>query len=526
MNQPVITPEPMSKSLRLELSVREPEVIAELNKYKEGPEREAFALAALRVGVLAIRQASGLLDANTVRVEGERLVGDIRELLTANTTTLLENVASTLKSYFDPTEGHLPERLDRLIKKDGELQSLLAQHLDGDGSVIARTLANHVGKESPLVRLLSPEEKQGIIAALSKAVGETLQTQREHILRQFSLDDKDSALCRLVTEMTGANGKLREDLAQDVQKLHEEFSLDNEQGSLSRLVARVEKAQGTISAEFSMDNQESALCRLVNLMETANAAINDNLTLDNENSPLFRLRRELTEIIERLEKSNSEFHQEVKVMLESFKARREEVARSTRHGVEFQEAVGTMLQAEAQKAGDIFEETANKTGVIPYCKVGDHVITLGAESAAPGAKIAVEAKENRSYDLASALKEIAKARRNRGAQVGLFVFSKTTSPPRQQPFARHGSDIIVIWDQEDQMSDVYLRAGLSVAKALAVQAKHSSEKKADIVALRSAVVAIQAQTSSLAAIETLARTVKRNGVKIGKKIITIKRTLT
>jgi hypothetical protein len=72
------------------------------------------------------------------------------------------------------------------------------------------------------------------------------------------------------------------------------------------------------------------------------------------------------------------------------------------------------------------------------------------------------------------------------------------------------------------MSDVYLRAGLSVAKALAVQARHSSESKADIVALRSAIDTITAEMSSLTAIESLANTVRRNGEKIRKKIIAIK----
>jgi prefoldin subunit 5 len=135
-----------------------------------------------------------------------------------------------------------------------------------------------------------------------------------------------------VAEVTGANGRLRKDLAEDVQNLQQEFSLDNEQGALSRLVTRVEKARNTISEQFSLDNKESALCRLVGLMESANSAINANLTLDNENSPLYRLRRELTDIIGRLEKSSSEFHEEVKVTLESFKARKAEAARSTRHG--------------------------------------------------------------------------------------------------------------------------------------------------------------------------------------------------
>jgi hypothetical protein len=443
----------------------------------------------------------------------------------ANTAELRENVGSTLKSYFDPTDGHLPQRLDRLIKKDGELHDLLAHHLDGDDSIIARTLAKHIGKDSPLLRLLSLDEKEGIIAVLSEAVRAALQTQREQILGQFSLDDKESALSRLVAEMTGANGKLREDFSQDVQKLQREFSLDNEHGALSRLVMRVEKAQKTISDEFSLDNEQSALCRLVKLMETANSTINDNLTLDNEDSPLCRLRRELTGIIERLEKSNSEFQQEVKITLETFKARREEAARSTRHGGEFEEAVGSVLQADAQKAGDVCEATGNRTGAIGYCKTGDHVIKLGAESAAPGARIALEAKEDQSYDLAKALKEIEEARRNREAQVGIFVFSKTTAPAGLEPFARHGKDIVVVWDRDDPDSDIYLRVAVSLAKALVVRERLADEKSKDVALVRTAILAITTDAETLSQISTWAATVKRNGEKIGKKAEILKRKL-
>src|SRR5207237_459471 len=125
-----------------------------------------------------------------VRAEGERLVGSVRELLTTNTAGFVASLSATLKSYFDPAEGHLPQRLDRLISKDGELQSLLVRHLDGDESVIARTLTKHIGKESPLLRLLSPEESEGVVAALTKSVVEVLQVQQAHVLNQFSLDDK------------------------------------------------------------------------------------------------------------------------------------------------------------------------------------------------------------------------------------------------------------------------------------------------------------------------------------------------
>ena len=68
MNQ-VITLEMPPKTMYLELTIRESEVIAELSKYQEGTERDEFALSALRIGILALRQASGVLDANAVRIK-------------------------------------------------------------------------------------------------------------------------------------------------------------------------------------------------------------------------------------------------------------------------------------------------------------------------------------------------------------------------------------------------------------------------------------------------------------------------
>jgi len=509
----------LATCVRLSLTLREPEVVLELNKYEDGTDREQFAVSALRIGVLALRQASGVIDANAIRTEGERLVGSVRELLTSNAATFLSSVASTLKSYFDPTEGHFPQRLDRLIKKDGELQSLLANHLDGDESVLAQTLSKQIGEGSPLLQLLAPEDSNGLVASLSKAVAETLDMQRTQILRQFSLDDKESALSRLVNEMTGTNGKLREDFAKDVERLHQEFSLDNESGALSRLVGRVEKAQRTISEQFSLNNKESALCRLVGLMESANSVIKDNLTLDNEQSPLYRLRRELTEIIQKMQESSTAFHEQVKITLESFKTRREEAARSTRHGVEFEEAVGRVLLTESQRSGDVFEETGAKTGVISYCKMGDHVITLGAESAVPGAKIVVEAKEDKSYDLAKALKEIEQARRNREAQAGVFVFSRDTAPRGLEHFLRHGKHIAVVWDRDDPATDIFLRVGLSVAKALVIRDQLSDIKnKSSVQAVKSALNAITSDVTVLEEIAKWATTVRRSGEKIGKKV--------
>jgi hypothetical protein len=52
-------PETIPYSLPLELTVVDPEVVAELCAKQEGRERDEYALGALRLGVLAFKQARG-----------------------------------------------------------------------------------------------------------------------------------------------------------------------------------------------------------------------------------------------------------------------------------------------------------------------------------------------------------------------------------------------------------------------------------------------------------------------------------
>ena len=282
---PVPTPGENGNTLRLELTIKDQEVIGELQKFNDGQIRNEFALSALKIGVLTLRQASGIIDSQVVRHEGEKIVDSLREVLTANATRFHDALSTTLQKYFDPNDGDLPQRFDRLVRNGGELQSVLALHLDGNDSTIARTLAKHIGEQSPLFRILSPNQSDGLQATLTQSIQQALNCQRDHILKQFSLDDKESCALRLISELGGANGRLRADLSDDLNKLTKEFSLDNKEGALCRLVTRVDRAQQTIADQFSQDNENSALNRLSGLIKTANSSIESRLTLDDENLP-------------------------------------------------------------------------------------------------------------------------------------------------------------------------------------------------------------------------------------------------
>lgn len=506
-------------SLRVELVVTDSDSVQELVLREAGRDRTDYSLCALRIGLLSLKHARGQIDADAVRREGDRLLRDLNETMESYREELNDSLSRALKDYFDPSSGRFQERVERLIKKDGELEQVLRRQIGSEGSELANTLAAHVGENSPLMKLLDPDESRGLVNAVQSSTEQILQTERGRILAEFSLDNKDSALSRLVAELSEENGRLRADLENRLDEVTQEFSLDREDSALSRLVSKVERAQATIAREFSLDNDDSALSRISHLLNETTGAISSNLTLDKDGSALSLLRRELVDILQRHENQASLFQKEVTNALQAMKARREESLRSTTHGRQFEDVVVEFVQREAQGCGDIATLTSNTSGEIKYCKVGDAVVELGPDCTASGAKFVVEAKENASYDLNRARTEIETGRKNRGACVGLFVFSQQSAPAGLQPLLRYGNDIFVVWDAQDVQSDVILKAALSLARALCIREVSARQAEAvDFESVDASILTIEREAERLANMKTWTQTIQSNSDKVLREI--------
>jgi hypothetical protein len=507
--------------LLLELTVDDPDTIAELCQHTGGDDRERYALSALRIGVLALRQARGQVDGEQIRRQTDHMLHALEARLGEHAALVHNRLTASLKDYFDPESGRFQERVNRLIRKDGELEDLLRRQIGTEDSELTKTLAAHFGDESPLLKLLTPDESRGLLKALRDTFGEQLQSQRDRILGEFSLDNKDGALSRLIDELNTHHGKLTDNLQEKIDGVIKEFSLDEENSALSRLVKNVEGAQRTITREFSLDNDASALSRLKGLLVSTQQAIDSNLTLDNDESALSRLRKEVLDILAAHSKTNQSFQEEVKLTLSKMVVQREEAARSTTHGLVFEDVVCEFLSREALKLGDIATRTGDSTGLIKNRKVGDCVIELGPESAAPTARIVVEAKEKDQYPIAQAREEIDEARRNRGAQVGLFVYSAGLAPAEMlaAPLVRYGNDVFVIWNPEDPATDLFLKTAFTLVRALCVRtACHSDAEAADFRAIDEAICEIEKRTEGLNEIETSAKTIQSGSEKILKRV--------
>ncbi len=255
-------------------------------------------------------------------------------------------------------------------------------------------------------------------------------------------------------------------------------------GAASRFLA----SQNQISAQFSLDNPESGLTRIVQRIES--------------------LERTQTE-------RAREFETRVTGILDKLVMRREESRRGTQHGNDFEALMADRLQASCIDGDDVLEAVGTTTGLVPRSKVGDFLVTLGPDSAAPGAAIVVEAKAREGMTLKATLEEADEARRNRGASVCLFVHATRTAPAGLPELRRWGNDIVVIWDDDDAATDIRLKAAYQAAKALAIRAgQHDEQEAASLAEMDGAIEAIRKQITGFEEIQTTARTVINSGDKI------------
>lgn len=241
-------------------------------------------------------------------------------------------------------------------------------------------------------------------------------------------------------------------------------------------------------------------------------------SLDTEHSALSRLKRALNDEVQTLVKKHEDFRTEVTAALSAMQARRKADERGTVHGLDFEAALAAFVHSEAQRMGDLAVSCGNTAGFVKGCKTGDLTVTLGDESAAPGAAIVWEAKQSFGYSLKDALDELDTARKNREAQIGIFVFSAKTAPPHLEPFYRRDCDLIVVWNSEDPSSEILLRAAYSLARALAIrQSREQSDSAEALRGIDQQIRAVERQAAYLDEIRIWAETVRNNGEKISNR---------
>ena len=89
----------------------------------------------------------GTLDSDTLRREGDRVMEELGARLNAWRSKFEERVTGTLTLYFDPQAGTFVDRVNRLVRDDGELASVVRRQVAEvpdlrRGSILARSEIN------------------------------------------------------------------------------------------------------------------------------------------------------------------------------------------------------------------------------------------------------------------------------------------------------------------------------------------------------------------------------------------------
>ncbi len=281
------------------------------------------------------------------------------------------------------------------------------------------------------------------------------------LLRQ-NFADGDGRLPRTLEAFLGDRGKLRS----LTDELFDETKRDSAIGRIKALLGAYLEGDGS---------------RLAQLLDPTRLG-----------SPLHQFRGEIAE-------GFSKLNERIAALEASSTARAQERAKGTAKGADFEDLLEALLGELARGAGDLLDRTAAETGAVLKSKKGDFVLTLDpALTRGHDVRVVVEAKD-RPLSMRAIRDELRAAKENRGAAVGVAVFTPAHAPSGVAPFSLAGGDVYCVVDP-DVPEPATLEAAIRLARLLALASLDEREVEVDAARIHAALTAIRQE---LEAIKTL-----------------------
>ncbi|HSP14484.1 MAG TPA: hypothetical protein VLV78_07015 [Thermoanaerobaculia bacterium] len=479
---------------------RRPETIALYEELNE-THREQLAFDAWSVGQRAVANAYRQAEEARLADIGQALRDDLERECRSFVARQEETLVQVLTRYFDPKDGKVVARLDSFLRDGGELTTAMEKYLSPERGLLAQTLAREVGLTSPIFKMLSPTESQGVVQVMQNRIEEALGAHHADFLRALDPLCEDGAVARFLKSLRDQLRAADADREQQLATAVKALDANDENSLLSRLIRETELARQHLLTAMNPEIPGSPLGVLKNALTDL---LQQHATGQREAFAAF-------------EEKQIQSTNEIRETVARFDERRRNDARSVRGGFSFQDAVVRFVMGSTQGAPILTDVTANTVGSLAGCKVGDLVLELTTESAFPGAKVVIEAKREQGFTVQNALKEVEVARANRGASAGVFVLSRAHAPLGFPPFARHGSDVLVLWDDSDDLTDPYLHAALLLALSVASRS-HRPEDSGNIAALSDIEHRIQNELERLEKMRDLASKIERQAHELQDEI--------
>ena len=366
-----------------------------------------------------------------------------------------KSIDEALRKFFDPKDGKVYERLQHFIGDKGVLEQQLQKCLAPDNGLMATTLARQVGESSPLLKMLSPTDSEGVVKSLEVQVQKVLDSGHQRLGLALDPSIDGSAISRflksLEEKLKNSSLALDEKLATALKAL----DANDEDSLISRLVRDTGKAQEQVLRAMNPETPDSPISQLQNALKKL---VNEHATKQ-------------TEMLEQARQRQTNFESEVKEALGRLEVRRQADEQTTRGGLDFEMEVIRQMEILTAGMPCTVSGTGDSVGALSRSKVGDALLEFTDESAFSGCRIVVEAKRSGAYTVAKALEEMKVARENRKADIGVFVLASSRANERFPLLSRVGPDILVQWDVADEQTDITLRASLMLAMGLVARVK-------------------------------------------------------
>jgi hypothetical protein len=295
----------------------------------------------------------------------------------------------------------------------------------------------------------------------TEAANEKAATTLDHLLRQ-NFADGDGRLPRTLESFLGDRGKLRA----LTDELFDETKRDSAIGRIRELLGRY------------FDGDASKLAFLLDPTRSG--------------SPLHQFRGEVVDGFTKL-------GERITALEAAAAARTQERAKGTAKGTDYEDLLEGMLGELARGAGDFVERTAAETGSMLKSKKGDFVLTVDpALTRGHELRLVIEAKDKR-MSLPEIRRELVEAKENRGAAVGVIIFTPVHAPAGVDPFTVIGGDVYCVVDPAAP-EPAMLAAAVRLARLLALACLDDRDVEVDAAAVGRALAGVKEQ---LEAIKTL-----------------------
>ena len=202
---------------------------------------------------------------------------------------------------------------------------------------------------------------------------------------------------------------------------------------------------------------------------------------------------------------------------------KEALSKAPQGGNDFQACLLDKLR-ELLRSDCSVEDVSSLTGLINRCKTGDITATFTDGSIYAGHSIVFEAKNQQGVTLTAALKEIERAKLNRGASKGVFVFSVDKAPPEmERSFLLRDGHAFVKWSPDIPDTDNLLTAAFIVVNAgIMGPVAERQDVKFDVEELErelaSGVSSIEGLDGVLSALQTITNAVAKARKEVNKSM--------